>query len=108
RVRTSAYVAMASCFRPQSDFTRSRFSHEMAARTVRDAEAARRQAAEEATARREAWTQAAKEVSVLERLDERRRAEHALEAARQADAEVDDIVVGRFARNQADSERDGR
>jgi len=101
-------MAMASGMRSQSDFMRSRFSHEMAARSVRDAEAARRQAAEEAAARREAWTQAAKEVSVLERLDERRRAEHALEAARQADAEVDDIVVGRFARTQADSERDGQ
>ena len=101
-------MALANGVRSQSEFMRTRFSHEMAARSVREAEAARRQAEEEAAARREAWTEAAKEVQVLERLDERRRAEHALEAARQADAEVDDIVVGRFGRTQADQGRDNR
>src|SRR5207237_5450454 len=100
-------MAMASGMRSTNEFLSNRFVHEMAAKSVRDAEAARRQAEQDAAERRHAWSQAAKEVSVLERLDERRRAEHALEAARQADAEVDDIVVGRFARNQAEHDRNG-
>ena len=105
--RASRYssMAMASGMRSTTEFLSNRFVHEMAARSVRDAEAARRQAEEEAAERREAWSQAAKEVSVLERLDERRRAEHALESARQADAEVDDIVVSRFGRNQQEQDR---
>ena len=105
--RASRYssMAMASGMRSTTEFLSNRFVHEMAARSVRDAEAARRQAEQEAAERREAWSQAAKEVSVLERLDERRRAEHALESARQADAEVDDIVVSRFGRNQQEQDR---
>jgi flagellar export protein FliJ len=105
--RASRYssMAMASGMRGTTQFLSDRFVHEMAARSVRDAEAARRQAEQEAAERREAWSQAAKEVSVLERLDERRRAEHALESARQADAEVDDIVVSRFGRNQQEQDR---
>ena len=105
--RASRYssMAMASGMRSTTEFLSNRFVHEMAARSVRDAEADRRQAEQEAAERREAWSHAAKEVSVLERLDERRRAEHALESARQADAEVDDIVVSRFGRNQQEQDR---
>jgi flagellar export protein FliJ len=48
--------------------------------------------------RRSEWSEAAARVSALERLDERRRAEHALEAQRQEHAEVDDMVVARAGR----------
>ena len=55
---------------------------------------------EDAEAYRLVWSKKATEVQVLERLDERRRTEHELEATRQADLEVDDIVVTRFGRNE--------
>ena len=45
------------------------------------------------------WSAAAQRVAALERLDERRRAEHALEAQRQETIEVDDMVVARAARS---------
>jgi flagellar export protein FliJ len=48
--------------------------------------------------RRTEWSDAAARVSALERLDERRRAEHALEAQRQELIEVDDMVVARAGR----------
>jgi flagellar export protein FliJ len=48
--------------------------------------------------RRTEWSEAAARVSALERLDERRRAEHALEAQRQELIEVDDMVVARAGR----------
>lgn len=72
---------------------------------MREAELQRVEAEQAAAERRVAWAAAAQEVSVLERLNERRRAEHDLEAARQADLEVDDIVVGRFGRADRDGDR---
>jgi flagellar export protein FliJ len=105
--RMSRYsgMAMAGGAKSTTDFMQSRFVHEHAARAVREAEQQRVEAEQAAAERRAAWSQAAKEVSVLERLNERRRAEHDLEAARQADLEVDDIVVGRFARASQDTDR---
>jgi flagellar biosynthesis chaperone FliJ len=43
-----------------------------------------------------AWREAAQRVAALERLDERRRAEHAALVAHAEAAEVDDIVTARF------------
>lgn len=43
-----------------------------------------------------AWREAAQRVATLERLDERRRAEHALQADRADLTEVDDLVTSRF------------
>jgi flagellar biosynthesis chaperone FliJ len=48
--------------------------------------------------RRGEWSAAATRVAALERLDERRRDEHAVEAQRQELVEVDDMVVARAAR----------
>ena len=67
---------------------------------MKQAEAVREEAKLEAAEMRRSWSQAAQEVSVLERLDERRRAEHEAEQARQIDIEIDDIVVARYARRE--------
>jgi flagellar export protein FliJ len=48
--------------------------------------------------RRQSWSDAATRVAALERLDERRRAEHAHETQRQELVEVDDMVVARAGR----------
>jgi flagellar FliJ protein len=48
--------------------------------------------------RRQEWSEAAMKVAALERLDERRRAEHAQEAQRQELVTVDDMVVARAGR----------
>lgn len=50
--------------------------------------------------RRQLWSDAATRVAALERLDERRRAEHATEAQRQELVEVDDMVVARVGRQR--------
>ena len=98
--RASRYssMAMGHGMRSTNSFLSERFVHEMAARSVKQAEALREDARREAAEKRDAWSKAAQEVSVLERLDERRRTEHETEMARQAELEVDDIVVGRYAR----------
>ena len=49
-------------------------------------------------ARRVDWTDARRKVAALERLEERRRAEHAIEVQRAEDQLVDDLVVARHAR----------
>jgi flagellar export protein FliJ len=50
---------------------------------------------------------ASKDVSVLERLDDRRREEHALEAQRQEAAEIDDLVLSRHVRRRDKAEERG-
>lgn len=52
----------------------------------------------EAASSRQGWQTAAQRVSALERLDERRRADHALESARDEERSTDDLVTGRAAR----------
>ena len=101
-VRAAHYetVAATAVAAPQGTtaFLADRFRHETAAAAVIAARAAQAAAVACAAERRAAWSERAREVQVLERLDERRRAEHELEAARQAEREVDDIVVGRHGR----------
>jgi flagellar protein FliJ len=70
----------------------------IAASSVRDADAAHARAVDAADAQRELWSLAARRVSSLERLDERGRAEHAIELRRDEDRVVDDLVTGRFGR----------
>jgi flagellar export protein FliJ len=48
--------------------------------------------------RRSEWSEARMRVAALERLEDRRRAEHAMEARRTEDRLVDDLVVARHAR----------
>jgi flagellar FliJ protein len=85
---------------PTAVFMASRFRQDTAAAAVVAAKVARMAALQDAEAYRLAWSKKATEVQVLERLDERRRTEHEVEATRQADLEVDDIVVTRFGRNE--------
>jgi flagellar biosynthesis chaperone FliJ len=51
--------------------------------------------------RRTDWSAAAGKVSALERLDSRRREEHALDTAREEAIVVDELVTGRFVREAA-------
>lgn len=51
--------------------------------------------------KRAEWTEVATKVSALDRLDERRREEHALETAREEAIVVDELVTGRFVREAA-------
>jgi flagellar FliJ protein len=53
------------------------------------------------------WSNAAKRVAVLERLDARRREEHAAGELRAEVALVDDLVTARYAAEHADAETDG-
>jgi hypothetical protein len=46
------------------------------------------------------WSEASQRVENLERLDGRRRDEHRRDAEREAEREVDDLVTGRFRRNE--------
>ncbi|MFI5101286.1 MAG: flagellar export protein FliJ, partial [Actinomycetes bacterium] len=72
----------------------------LAAGSLSDANAAHTRAVDHADTQREEWTEAAQRVSSLERLDERGRAEHEVEARRDEEKTVDDIVTGRYGRKQ--------
>jgi flagellar export protein FliJ len=48
------------------------------------------------------WTEAARAVSALERLDERQRERHQIEADREEQAELDDLVPPRLAAKKRD------
>ncbi len=70
------------------------------AAAVRQAEQAHAAAEARADEARVQWQDAARKVKALERLDERRRAEHHLLAERAGERETDDIVVGRHGRER--------
>jgi flagellar export protein FliJ len=69
--------------------------HQLAADTVTAARDAVRAAGDELDQARAAWQQAAGRVTALDKLDERLRAEHALAAARQQDAEATEAARSR-------------
>lgn len=69
----------------------------LAAATVERARREVSRAAGEAALAHVGWTEAAKRVAMLERLDARRRAEHLVEEGRREVAMVDDIVAARYA-----------
>lgn len=75
-----------------------RASAERAAAAVVRAGIEREQAAALLDRERDALRDARQRVSALERLDERRREEHALAAQRQEDVDVDELVTGRYGR----------
>ena len=83
---------------PVSAYLATRDRQEWAARAVVAAGTARLVAEAQVAVRRDEWSAAASRVAALERLDERRRDEHRLEAQRQEGLEVDDIVVARAGR----------
>ncbi len=82
------------------EFVAERRLRQYAAETVVEARGQVRLASEAAAMSLSHYTLAARKVQVLDRLDERRRAEHALEASREETREVDDIVVGRYRRSR--------
>lgn len=72
--------------------------HERMARAAAAVEAAGRAlgaARAEADVRRASWSEAARKVAALDRLDERKLGEHNLDHLRDMDRQVDDIVVAR-------------
>jgi flagellar protein FliJ len=85
---------------PQSfaAFERAVFLLDAGAAGVEVARATHRDAQSVVEERRIDWTAARRKVAALERLEERRRAEHAVEVQRAEDTLVDDLVVARFAR----------
>jgi len=78
-------------------FLRERAYADLAAATVEAARQAMDAAAAEAACRYVSWSEAACLVAALERLDDRRRAEHRDEARRAEVAEADDMTSARFA-----------
>lgn len=79
-------------------FMKRRYFNELSAQAVVAARSSLAAAQLEASVKQEMWTDTAKRVKALDRLDERRREEHLLEYNREVEAEVDDIVTGRFGR----------
>jgi flagellar export protein FliJ len=69
-----------------------------AAGAITVARAAYRQSLEAVEERRAEWAAARQRVAALERLEQRRRDEHAIEVQRAEDRMVDDLVVARHAR----------
>jgi flagellar FliJ protein len=80
------------------DFERAVFRLDAAAGAIGVARARHREALVVVDERRAEWTDARRRVAALERLEERRRAEHAVEVQRAEDQLVDDLVVARHAR----------
>ncbi len=81
-----------------AEFERAVFRLDAAAGAVGVARAAHRDALVVVDERRGEWTDARRRVAALERLEERRRVEHAIEVQRAEDQLVDDLVVARHAR----------
>jgi flagellar FliJ protein len=83
---------------PYETFERALFMLDAAASAVDVARARHVAACDIVAERRDEWAAARMRVGALERLEERRREEHALEARRDEDRLVDDLVVARYGR----------
>ncbi len=93
RYRTVAAVATAT----SAETLRAEMQGaSLAAETVTAARQAVSAAATDAALAQVAWTACSRKVKILERLDQRRRAEHAEQAQRAEIAVVDDIVTARY------------
>jgi flagellar FliJ protein len=97
--RLAEYTTRGFPSGPQSyeQFEHSLFMLDSAAGAVDVARVAHRDALEVVADRRVDWTGARRRVAALERLEDRRRDEHALEMRRAEDRLVDDLVVARHA-----------
>lgn len=96
--RLSSYRDFEQAPGPQSlaSHRADRTLHELRADAVRGARSRENTAKAVVADRLGLWSQAAQKVSGLERLDERRREEYDVEAKRDEDRTVDDLVVSRF------------
>jgi flagellar export protein FliJ len=79
-------------------FNRMQAHLDNAARAITVARAEYRSRLEIVETRRTEWAEARRRVAALERLEERRREEHAIDVRRAEDRLVDDLVVARHAR----------
>ncbi len=98
--RLDDYAGRGLPYGPQSfaTFERAVFLLDAAAASVEAARATHREALAVVELRRAGWTDARRKVAALERLEARRRTEHAIEVQRSEDQLVDDLVVARHAR----------
>lgn len=98
--RTAEYDAreLPSGVHSYDTFALQTFRWDAAAGAVTTARAAHRDAMAVVADRRRDWSEARARVAALERLEERRRADHALEVRRAEDRLVDDLVVARHRR----------
>jgi flagellar FliJ protein len=83
---------------PYDAFNRTQFRLDNAAGAITVARAGYRHALAVVEDRRADWTAAHQRVAALERLETRRRDEHAIEVRRADDRLVDDLVVARHSR----------
>jgi len=99
-VRIDAYRQRALPPGPQTyaEFERNLFLLDSAAGAVVIARTEHRDALDLVEERRADWAAARQKVAALERLEDRRREEHALEVRREEDRIVDDLVVTRHGR----------
>jgi len=100
--RVADYAAAARPGGAQSyeEFNRTQTRLDNAARAITLARAAYRQALEVVEDRKREWSGARQRVAALERLESRRRDEHAIELRREEDRLVDDLVVARHVRGE--------
>ena len=87
---------------PYDEFNRVQFHLDNAAGAITVARTEYRTALKVVDDRRAEWAQARQRVAALERLEERRRDEHAIEARRADDRLVDDLVVARHSRGASE------
>jgi flagellar export protein FliJ len=95
RLASYAATAATTVRGDRSALMSARASAELSARAVEHARTAAGQARAVHADRLDQWSGAAQRVEALERLEERRRAEYAVEEQRDIDRSVDDLVSGR-------------
>ena len=98
RIEEYGAVARPTGAQSYDSFNRMQSRLDNAAGAITVARADYRQMLELVEARRAEWTAASQRVAALERLETRRRDEHAIEVRRDEDRLVDDLVVARYAR----------
>ena len=98
RIEDYAAVPRPSGTQSYDAFNRTQSRLDNAAGAINVARAAYARALEVVDVRRGEWTAARQRVAALERLEARRRDEHAIESRRAEDRLVDDLVVARHAR----------
>jgi flagellar export protein FliJ len=101
--RVSRYHAMdrPAGVQQEAEFERTWFHLDAAAGAIDVAREHHIEAVAHVAQRRSEWSDASMRVAALERLEERQRAEHAVERQREEDRLTDDLVVSRHARDRA-------
>ena len=98
RIADYANAARPSGAQTYESFKRMQFELDNAAGAIKVARATYRDAMTVVDQQRAEWAAARQRVAALERLEERKREEHAVEVRRAEDRLVDDLVVARHAR----------